>query len=531
MSESNSNLPEFSVGEISFALKRTVEDAYGYVRVRGEITGFRGAHSSGHAYFALKDEKARLEAVIWRGQYNKLKIKPEEGLEIVATGKLTTYPGSSKYQLVIEHIEPAGIGALMALLEERRRKFAAEGLFDAERKLAIPYLPRVIGVVTSPTGAVIRDIMHRIHDRFPVHVIVWPVRVQGESSEQEVAAAIRGFNTSIPGGTIPRPDLLIVARGGGSLEDLWSFNGEEVIRAAAESKIPLISAVGHETDWTLLDHVADKRAPTPTGAAEMAVPVRSELMATTDDLARRHQGALIRLLEQRRQAVHSLARALPSLQDLLALPRQYFDDVARRLTHALKTNTKAHASRLGETSARLSVTGLMRSISLSRTRLEGAINRSQNALRTAMTMAHRDFSRTQQRLNHHLIARTHQRSMEKWAVTNARLDHAFKNNVVRLSRQLLSIGKMLQSLSHHAVLARGFALVRDHNGMPLRSIKMVVPGSIIDVELADGHMAAKTMGGSVSTSSLKQPAKVKQKLIESQGSLFDDAEKGLNNEQ
>jgi exodeoxyribonuclease VII large subunit len=278
-SDSPSNLAEYSVSELSGSIKRTVEQAFDQVRVRGEISGYRGPHSSGHAYFALKDDKARIDAVIWKGTMSRLKFRPEEGMEVIATGKVTTFPGSSKYQIVIETLEPAGAGALMALIEERKRKLGAEGLFDPARKRPLPYMPRVIGVVTSPTGAVIRDILHRISDRFPVHVIVWPVRVQGEGSGNEVAAAIDGFNAFAPGGPIARPDLLIVARGGGSLEDLWSFNDEAVVRAAANSQIPLISAVGHETDWTLIDYASDQRAPTPTGAAEMAVPVKADLEA------------------------------------------------------------------------------------------------------------------------------------------------------------------------------------------------------------------------------------------------------------
>src|ERR1700694_5409617 len=281
------NAPEFTVSELSSALRRTVEDAYGHVRVRGEISGFRGPHSSGHCYFALKDDSAKIEAVIWKTAHARMRFKPQEGLEVIATGRLTTYPGSSKYQIVIEALEPAGIGALMALMEERKRKLSAEGLFDEARKQLLPWLPEVIGVVTSPTGAVIRDILHRLQDRFPRRVLVWPVRVQGDGSAEQIAAAIRGFNALPEGGRIPRPDLLIVARGGGSLEDLWSFNEEIVVRAAAESTIPLISAVGHETDITLIDFAADKRAPTPTAAAEMAVPVRLELVTRVDGLGRR----------------------------------------------------------------------------------------------------------------------------------------------------------------------------------------------------------------------------------------------------
>src|SRR5437763_4813239 len=287
MPEPRVNIPEWSVSELSAALKRTVEDAYGFVRVRGEISGYRGPHSSGHCYFSLKDEGARMDGVIWKGVFGRIRFKPEEGLEVIATGRLTTYPGRSSYQIVIDSLEPAGVGALMALMEERKKKLAAEGLFEEARKQLLPWLPEVIGVVTSPTGAVIRDILHRLEDRFPRHVLVWPVKVQGEGSAEQVAAAIRGFNALPEGGRIPRPDVLIVARGGGSLEDLWSFNEEIVVRAAAESMIPLISAVGHETDITLIDFVADKRAPTPTAAAEMAVPVRSELFVEVAALARR----------------------------------------------------------------------------------------------------------------------------------------------------------------------------------------------------------------------------------------------------
>src|SRR5271156_2008577 len=336
------NAPEFTVTELSSALKRTVEDTYGHVRVRGEISGFRGPHSSGHCYFALKDEGAKIEAVIWKGVHGRMRFKPQEGLEVIATGKLTTYPGSSKYQIVIEAIEPAGVGALMALMEERKKKLAAEGLFDEARKQLLPWLPEVIGVVTSPTGAVIRDILHRLEDRFPRHVLVWPVKVQGEGSAEQVAAAIRGFNALAVGGRIPRPDVLIVARGGGSLEDLWSFNEEIVVRAAAESLIPLISAVGHETDVTLIDFAADRRAPTPTAAAEMAVPVRAELAVDVESLERRALAGWLRNQEARRAAVRSAVRALPDADEVLALPRQRLDHAAAGLARALRANAHLH---------------------------------------------------------------------------------------------------------------------------------------------------------------------------------------------
>src|ERR1700759_4688050 len=349
------NAPEFTVSELSSALKRTVEDTYGHVRVRGEISGFRGPHSSGHCYFALKDESAKIEAVIWKGVHGRMRFKPQEGLEVIATGKLTTYPGSSKYQIVIEAIEPAGIGALMALMEERKKKLGAEGLFDEARKQLLPWLPEVIGVVTSPTGAVIRDILHRLEDRFPRRVLVWPVKVQGEGSAEQVAAAIRGFNAPPEPGRIPRPDGLIVARGGGWLEDLGSFKEEIVVRAAAESMIPLISAVGHETDITLIDFVADKRAPTPTAAAEMAVPVRSDLFVEVADLGRRTHAYWQRAHESRPNELRAAARGRPSAGDLLAIPRQRLDSAGAALPRGLKANTHAHFRRFTAASSKLTL--------------------------------------------------------------------------------------------------------------------------------------------------------------------------------
>lgn len=290
------NVAEFTVTELSQALKRTVEENFSWVRVRGEVSGFKRA-ASGHLYMTLKDENAVLDAVCWKGVAARLGIAPEDGLEIIATGKLTTYPGRSKYQIVIDSMELAGEGALLKLLEDRRKKLAAEGLFDESRKRPLPFLPEVIGVVTSPTGAVIRDILHRLRDRFPRHVLVWPVLVQGKGAAEQVAAAIKGFNAIRSGGAVPRPDLLIVARGGGSLEDLWAFNEEIVVRAAAASEIPMISAVGHETDTTLIDFASDRRAPTPTAAAEIAVPVRAELQADILNFERRMVGASARMLE------------------------------------------------------------------------------------------------------------------------------------------------------------------------------------------------------------------------------------------
>jgi exodeoxyribonuclease VII large subunit len=323
------NSPALSVSELSGALKRTIESAFGQVRVRGEISGFK-RHASGHCYFTLKDENACIDAVIWRSGASVLAFRPEDGAEVIATGRLTTYPGRSKYQIVVDRMELAGEGALLALLERRRKALAAEGLFDPARKRRLPFLPHVIGVVTSPTGAVIRDILHRLEGRCPTRVIVWPVAVQGEGASERIARAIRGFPA-----IDPRPDLLIVARGGGSIEDLWPFNEEEVVRAAAESAIPLISAVGHETDTTLIDHAADLRAPTPTAAAEIAVPVRSELLAQLSDLQHRAQHCLSRRVEQNRERYELTACRWPQPQAIFAPIVQRVDELGERLPRSL----------------------------------------------------------------------------------------------------------------------------------------------------------------------------------------------------
>ncbi len=339
------NVKEYSVSELSFALKRTIEDAYGHVRVRGEI-GRVSRPGSGHIYLDLKDEKSVLSAVVWRGTVGRLKIAPEQGLEVVCSGRLTTFPGQSRYQIIIEHVEPAGIGALMALLEERRKKLAAEGLFDDAHKQELQFLPEIIGVVTSPTGAVISDILHRLNDRFPRHIILWPVSVQGERAAEEIATAIKGFNKLKPGGPVPRPDLLIVARGGGSIEDLWAFNEEAVVRAAFASKIPLISAVGHETDTTLIDYASDKRASTPTAAAEIAVPVRAELISLVRNLEARVGRAQARMLRERSGELDRAARGLPRLDALLGLPNQRLDNVASRLGGSLKLYVQTRVAEL-----------------------------------------------------------------------------------------------------------------------------------------------------------------------------------------
>ena len=445
MSDSSpTNAAEFTVSEISFALKSSIEDQFGHVRVRGEL-GRVSRPASGHIYLDLKDEKSVLSGIIWRGAAGRMAVRPEQGLEVIATGKLTTFPGQSKYQMVIEHMEPAGEGALMALLEERKKKLAAEGLFAAERKRPLPYLPTVIGVVTSPTGAVIRDILHRVRDRFPVHVIVWPVRVQGESCAEEVAAGVRGFNALPAGGPIPRPDLLIVARGGGSLEDLWGFNEEAPARAVAESDIPVISAVGHETDITLIDYVADRRAPTPTGAAEIALPVRSELVSMLGDLHLRQFGAVSRMMDRRRADLRSASRALPQPRDILSLARQRYDMAAGRLGQSLTTATQGRRSRLDMANARL---------------------------RPALVTERLD------------------RQSERVKDQGARLGRISLLTMEQKRKQLESASRLLESLSHKGVLKRGFALVRDRSGRPIRRAEAVDAGQALRLEFADGSISA-----------------------------------------
>lgn len=364
------NAAPLSVSDLSARLKRAVEQGFGHVRVRGEISGFKRA-ASGHLYFGLKDADARIDGIIWKGNAARLAFRPEDGLDVIATGKLTTYPGRSSYQIVIDALELAGEGALLALLERTKARLAAEGLFDPARKQAIPRLPRVIGVVTSPTGAVIRDILHRLADRFPVRVLVWPVLVQGDGAAAQVAAAIKGFDALTPGGSVPRPDLVIVARGGGSIEDLWAFNEEVVVRAAAACRIPLISAVGHETDTTLIDFAADRRAPTPTAAAEMAVPVRAELLATLTDLEARSGAAWARQRAAMRDRLTGSAERLPPLDRLLSPQRQRLDDWAERLPRAAQWRTQRARAELARVAAALRPAMLRERLSGDQLRLAG----------------------------------------------------------------------------------------------------------------------------------------------------------------
>lgn len=500
--ESRGNAPEWSVSELSAALRRTVEDAYGHVRVRGEISGYRGPHSSGHAYFSLKDAGARLDAVIWKGTFQRLKLRPEEGLEVVAIGRLTTYPGKSGYQIIIESLEFAGAGAIMAMLEERKRRLAAEGLFDPARKQELPYLPQVIGVVTSPTGAVIRDILHRLADRFPRRVVVWPVRVQGETCGAEVAAAIRGFNALPEGGPIPRPDVIVVARGGGSLEDLLGFSEEAVVRAAADSFIPLVSAVGHETDVTLIDFASDVRAPTPTAAAEMVVPVRSDLVAAVEGLGARLASAPLRMLERRRADLRGLTRLLPTAEDLFAIPRQRLDAVGDRLPLALKANAAAHRLRLLQAGARLSPLTLRARFERVGERVDGLSGRLSRAVGTTLRQAQERLRSSGQSFalarGAHLRAQRelNARRAEWVAAFGLRASRAMAGRLRDDRRRLDGLAQLLSALSYHGVLERGFALVRDAEGRAVRRAGGLGPGAVIEIEFADGRVGAQTSGAS-----------------------------------
>jgi len=529
--EIRANTAEFTVSELSAALRRTVEDAYGHVRVRGEISGFRGAHSSGHCYFALKDQTAKIEAVIWKGVHGRMRFKPQEGLEVIATGKLTTYPGSSKYQIVIESLEPAGVGALMALMEERKRKLAAEGLFDEARKQLLPWLPETIGIVTSPTGAVIRDILHRLADRFPRRVLVWPVKVQGDGSAEQVAAAIRGFNALKEGGKIPRPDLLIVARGGGSLEDLWSFNEEIVVRAAAESMIPLISAVGHETDVTLIDFAADKRAPTPTAAAEMAVPVRSDLIVEVASLARRGFACWRRGKEARQTELRSALRALPSREDLLAIPRQRLDHASAALPRALKASAHIHHRRFASAAAGLTPRALKVQIERAGERVRSLSGRATQCVKVQRTRREERFSALTTRLGASLRANAEAhrhrlaRDLERTHRFTERTGRAIKVLIAARAARVERAAQLLGALSYKSVLARGYVLVRDAHGVTLRSAASVKPGTHIALEFSDGTVGA-TAEGDAPVTEAAVPAKPKQAPLRSrtpettQGKLF-----------
>jgi len=461
MSEKNiGNLHEYTVSELSGAVKRTIEDAFGLVRVKGELGRVTRA-GSGHVYLDLKDEKAVISGVMWKGTADRLSIRPEQGMEVVATGRMSTFPGQSRYQLIIDSLEPAGVGALMALFEERKKKLAAEGLFAPERKKPLPFLPDVIGVVTSPSGAVIRDILHCLRERFPRHVIVWPTLVQGRGAEEKIAAAIDGFNALPIGGAIPRPDVLIVARGGGSLEDLWCFNEEIVARAAAASEIPLISAVGHETDTTLIDYAADKRAPTPTAAAEFAVPVRAELLSEVLNKERRMLGAVERMVATRRDALRSASRGLGRPEDILGAAAQRLDRASDRLRAGLRSKLDNALTGLARASGRL----------------------TPGLLAAGFGARENDVARLWSRI----------------------ADRTERIVIDRRSR-LAAAARVLSAVSYQNVLERGFALVRAGDGTLLRRAADTAGVSEGEIQFADGVRAVRFDNASPSKGP-KTPAK------------------------
>ena len=460
------NAEPLSVSELSARLKRTVEDRFGFVRLRGELSGVKRA-ASGHLYCCLKDDKAVIDGVMWKGGAQRLAFRPEDGVEVVATGKLTTYPGRSKYQIVVETMEIAGEGALLALLEKLRLRLAAEGLFDVTRKQDLPFLPATIGVVTSPTGAVIRDIFHRLADRFPSRVLVWPVLVQGQGAAEQVAAAVRGFSQMPEGGRVPRPDLVIVARGGGSIEDLWSFNEEVVVRAVAECTIPIISAVGHETDTTLCDHAADRRAPTPTAAAEMAVPVRAELAANLAELSLRKQRCALRPVALGRERLEARVRHLPKPEALLAAKAQRLDDAAERLRRALRERASAASALLDAQSGKLS-------LPLLRHRVERAEERLVRA-----------------------------------GLTPALLQRQFQT----AARYFAPVARVLPQLDPDKPLAKGFARVTDAAGLTLTDKAQAEREPTLVLKFRDGDLTVAP--GSVA----RRPARPKE-AGPRQGDLF-----------
>lgn len=504
------NSPEFTVTELSGAIKRVIEGEFGHVRIKGEV-GRVSRPRSGHIYLDLKDDKAVIAGVIWKGVSARLQTQPEEGMEVVATGRVTTFGGQSKYQIVIEDIKPAGMGALMALLEKRKAALAAEGLFEAERKKPLPYLPEVIGVITSPSGAVIRDILHRLRDRFPRKVLIWPVAVQGEKCAPDVARAIQGFNAFSPGGALPRPDLLIVARGGGSVEDLWGFNEEAVARAAAASDIPLISAVGHETDTTLIDFVSDKRAPTPTAAAELAVPVRHELLAWVEGQGARISHAVSQTLARRDQRLRDMARALPRPDTLLDTPRQRLDMMTGRLAPALMTGVQRRKVRLADLSGPLRPTRLTRALDVDRRRLTALATRLGPALDRAVRLKRDRYGAQARRMRTDGLETDRQRKEQALRDTSRRLADAGQRHITILRRRLEALDRLRETLSYKATLDRGYAVVRAE-GAVITDTTAAGRTSTLEIEFADGRITVGNKPG---------PRKA-AKSAPTQKSLFED---------
>ncbi|WOI57581.1 exodeoxyribonuclease VII large subunit [Palleronia sp. LCG004] len=480
------NAHEYTVSEISGAVKRVLEDGFGRVRVKGEVGRVFTARS-GHLYFDVKDDRNVLASVAWKGQVGRLTTRPEEGMEVVATGRLTTFGSQSKYQLNVDDLRPAGVGALMAMLEKRKAQLQSEGLFDEARKRPLPYLPEIIGVVTSPSGAVIRDILHRLRERFPRRVLVWPVAVQGRDCAAEVARAIEGFNALSPGGALPRPDLLIVARGGGSIEDLWGFNEEVVARAAAASDIPLISAVGHETDTTLIDYVSDRRAPTPTAAAELAVPVRADLLVWLGGQGDRLGRALLRGVSDRRRHVEALSRALPRPETLLTSARQRLDMLDQRLEAALERSVSRRRARLVELGGGLRPASVRQGLGARRRQLDGNAMRLGPALGRAVAHGRDRLDRQALSLARLAPPKDVDRLRQKLSDHADRMTRAERRGIDSAARRLESLDRLRLSLGYEATLSRGYAVVRG-DGQVVTTANAARKATKLEIQFADGRM-------------------------------------------
>ncbi|WP_416881514.1 exodeoxyribonuclease VII large subunit [Marivita sp.] len=504
------NMPEYTVSEVSGAVKKTLEDQFGRIRVRGEVGRVFTARS-GHLYYDVKDDRSVLACTTWKGQVSQLSVIPEEGLEVVVTGRMTAFGGQSKYNLNVDEVTVAGEGALMAMLEKRKKALAAEGLFDPARKKELPYLPDIIGVITSPSGAVIRDILHRLRDRFPRKVLVWPVAVQGAACAPEVARAIAGFNALTPGGALPRPDLLIVARGGGSIEDLWGFNEEIVARAAAASEIPLISAVGHETDTTLIDYVSDQRAPTPTAAAEIAVPVRLELLGWVGDQQARMTRAVSQRMQTRDQRLRDLARALPRPETLLSGPTQRLDLMVDRLPRALTRSVDLRRGRLIEASASLRPSLLSRALAEQRRRFDQSATRLAPGLARVVETKREALARRADRLTLKPIERDLAVKRDRLDALTRRLSSAGQAQVKDWRSRLTALDRLRETLGYKETLKRGYAVVRG-DGAVVTTQKAAQAATALEIEFADGRMTVGAAGAKPATKSRPKPPE--------QGSLF-----------
>ncbi len=512
------NNPPLSISELSFALKRTLEDRFGHVRLRGEVSKVN-RHASGHVYLTLKDDKACIDGVVWKGSVRGLGVQPETGLEVIVTGKITSYPARSSYQIVIESMEAAGAGALLAQLERLKARLAGEGLFEAGRKKTIPLFPATIGVITSPTGAVVRDILHRIADRWPCRVIVWPVVVQGDAACGQVSNAIRGFDAMRPNGPIPRPDLLIVARGGGSVEDLWCFNDEGLARTVAAASIPIISAVGHETDTTLIDFVSDRRAPTPTGAAEMATPVLAELRLAVRDLDARLDRAANRLVEERRTRLRAAARGLPPRpEDLLALAQQRLDHAGSRLGSALLHNANSHERRLTASTGRLNRSLLDRAMERRGDRVEAVGNRLRAALLANASAHERRLTQVAGKLSLEPLHRRLDQRAARLMTTADRLAR-WPDVLARRGERLTALGRSLDHLDPKRPKP-GFARIEDEAGAMISAAAGLSSGQAVRIVFADGARGA-VIDGEASTPRPAPKAPARRPAASSaQGDLF-----------